>query len=523
MAAITRPVPDEKIFHGLLGDITMELDRFTEADPVGVLASLLSTFSAYIGNGPRIVSRGKPMPLAIWPVLVGVSGIGRKGTATNLAMEVIESAFYDFHNTNIVGGFPATGLGFMETLEERKDATGKVRPMQFIEEEMDSFIKAATKDARLGTNVRKAWDGSTLTHKTAKDDYRVSKPHLGIIGHAQPKNWARIRNSADATGGTYNRFLPLFVHRSKSLPVFGGQADMAEIITRCGHALRQAGNFAQEVKVLTVPKSVAARFEKYHRPECDKLTGSTEELSEFAERAMAYMLRIGGVFCLSDRRTSISIEDFDAALALITYSVQSVIYVMNKNRQFSGRSALAQKTAEALDEFGPMTITALWSKVGRHVLREHIEDALIELGDDILRFMPVRKGPGRPGLWVCLKNDLPEGVKVVNEDGEEVAPSTSSAEAEEEDPTVTIKVEVIRDEPIKDEPQKPVERLELTAAPKAAPKAQEAPKAPQKPAQPPKAGPAREPVNGEKIKSGRKGRKPQPKRPEPNPALAGWL
>lgn len=320
------PTPDEVMFTGPLGEMVNELDKYTEGSKVGVLVTLLGALSAAVGSMPGVGTGKGHMPLSFWPVLVGPTGIGRKGTATGIAMRVVKSALANFYEHNVVYGCPATGLGFATVLDERA-VRNIPSPVLIVEEEMDNFVSNAKKDAKIGTYLRKAWDGADITHKTSQSDLRIESPHVAIVGHIQPKNWGAITGSKDATGGTYNRFFPVWVIRSKKLPVFS-TPDPADTIEKLGHKFRAMVNFGQEVSDLTVPDDVAEIFEAKHREICDGLTSGNEELGQYTERAMAYMIRLAGLYCLADKRTELRVEDFDAALALVEYMVQTVTYTL---------------------------------------------------------------------------------------------------------------------------------------------------------------------------------------------------
>lgn len=172
-----RPVPDEAIYFGLLGKITKQLDPLTEGDPIGVLVSLMAGFSAYIGHGPSVQTGKGDSNLQFWTVLVGQSGLGRKGTATGIASRVLTSAFGEFAESSVIDGLPATGLGLLTELVDRAEGT-IATPALFIEEEMDMFINNAGKDPKVGVYLRKAWDGQTLAHRTSKVSTLLRRPHL---------------------------------------------------------------------------------------------------------------------------------------------------------------------------------------------------------------------------------------------------------------------------------------------------------------------------------------------------------
>ncbi|MEU7830360.1 DUF3987 domain-containing protein [Nonomuraea sp. NPDC049129] len=320
------PVADPVMFTGPIGKMVDELDQYTEGSKVGVLVTLFAGLSAAVGTLPRVGTGTRKMPMSFWPVLVGATGRGRKGTATAIAMKVIESGLGDFAEHSLVYGLPATGLGFANELHERS-VRGVALPTMFVEEEMDTFVTNAKRDTKVGVYLRKAWDGANISHRTSQTDLMVKKPHVAIVGHIQPKNWGAISGSKDATGGTYNRFFPVWVEQSKKLPVFA-LVDPSELIEKLGNRLRQIVNYASEVSDLTVPDDVAKIFEAKHREICDALTTGSEELGQYTERAMAYMIRIAGLYCLADKREVLKVQDFDAALALVQYMVETVTYTL---------------------------------------------------------------------------------------------------------------------------------------------------------------------------------------------------
>ena len=360
------PKIDPVAFDNPFGEMAKDLDPYTEGSMQGVMVTLLSAYSGYLGHTTRVQTGRGTSPLATWFVLVGLSGKGRKGATARIAMPVIKKAFNKWASEHVLHGIPATGLGMMAELNEHDGNSVFV-----LEEEMDTFINNAKKDTKVGVYLRKAWDGETITHKTAKADFKLENPHLGFVGHVQPKNWGAISGSKDATGGTYNRFLAIYVEQSKRVPVFGGP-DPADAIEQAAKRLRGIAAWGREVEVVSVPADVARRFEEHHRPACESLTEGSEELAEMAERALAYMIRIAALYALASRREEISVEDLDSALALVTYAVESVRYVLP---DLAGES-LAQKILTALETYGTLSSSELWDVVGRNRSRSEIQEAL---------------------------------------------------------------------------------------------------------------------------------------------------
>ncbi|SFI81252.1 Protein of unknown function [Streptosporangium canum] len=397
------PEPDLVMFTGPIGKMVNELDPFTEGSKVGVLTTLLAGFSAAVGNLPGVGTGKGSMNLSFWPVLVGPTGVARKGTATGIAMKVLTEGLGTFGINNVVYGCPATGLGFAAELSERA-IRGVAAPVLFIEEEMDTFISNSKRDTKIGTYLRKAWDGATINHRTSQTDLVIMKPHVAIVGHVQPKNWGAISGSKDATGGTYNRFFPVWVMQSKKLPVFA-TPNPEEIIKKLGNRFRQMVNFAQEVTDLVVPDDVAEVFEHKHREICDALTTGNEELGQYTERAMAYMIRIAGLYCLADKRTELKVADFDAALALVHYMVETVTYTLPEAE--SDGSDIPARILAYIREAGPEGATS--TEVARKFQRVRaaeiraITDACVQI-----KTTKMRSEGGRPATLFTWVEEIAE-------------------------------------------------------------------------------------------------------------------
>ncbi|MET9249703.1 hypothetical protein [Nonomuraea sp. NPDC003709] len=374
------------------------------------MVSLMSAYSAYIGYGPTVETGKGSSPLALWGVLVGRSGVGRKGTATGIARRVVEGAFASFAEESVVEGLPATGLGFITELADRAEGT-LANPVWFIEEEGDALLSNARRDAKVGIYLRKSFDAQTIAHKTKVDDLRVRRPHLGLTMHVQPRNWAAVAGGKDATGGTWNRLLPVWVQQSKTLPVFES-SDAHEVIRQAARALRQAGDYARQVDTVTVPAHVAHLFEAKHRPIVEAMI-STEAMSQYAERAMAYMIRLAGLFALSERRDEVSERDFDAALALVCYSIETIAYVLPE-AEASEETALTVKVENYIREAGQAGRTATEIYRALTIKASDLREVVAQLDTiEIVKGQSAKGTGGRPSMRYLYV--MPEGSDETNE------------------------------------------------------------------------------------------------------------
>lgn len=485
MAAIEAPIPEDAVFDNVFGDLTKLLDPHTEAHRVAVMASFMSIFSAYIGKGPYVRAGRKKMPLSFWTILCGPTGKGRKGTATGLAMEIADMAIPTFINGQIQYGIDS-GLGLIQELYGRINGeTGTLapEPLCFYEEEFSKVLEAAKKDRRFGATMTKLWDGSTIMHKTAKETYLVPNPHASFISHVQPKLLRSVRKSKDAAGGTYNRFVVLWSMKSKSIPTFEESAEYDAVIAEAVRMFRRICHGAADITAIRVSPELGRKFDRHHRPTMETLTSVSEEIAEFGERAVPYLLRIAGIYALAEKSEWIKEEHFDSALALMRYSVQSLQYVLSSENSFGGRTPLAEKVATVVKEHGIMTYSAMKALCSGTNTKATYIQAFIELNGEVVVFQKAMKGRGyRGGWWLAAKGQpLPEGSTIVDLKESDAEPSDTDDPTEHPNykmPTedVTEEAEIIVEEVtvIKEDPEPESEPRKAIAAPKpakAAPKA----------------------------------------------------
>ena len=75
------PILSRDAFYGLAGDIACTIEPHTEADPAAILLQTLAAAGNLLGSGLHCKVEATRHPLLIFPVLVGISSKGRKGTS----------------------------------------------------------------------------------------------------------------------------------------------------------------------------------------------------------------------------------------------------------------------------------------------------------------------------------------------------------------------------------------------------------------------------------------------------------
>jgi hypothetical protein len=370
------PVAAPEIYTGILGDITHAAAPGTEADPVGILGSLLAMAGVAVGTVPHVQVGNDRHPLLIWPLLFGSTGSGRKGGATQTGAVFARAACPDF------GDYATSGLSSGEGLVERiRDSDGKDDPgvadkrLIAIETEFGTVMARAARDgSTLAEVCRQAWNGEALSVLNRKR-LNASWSHVGIIGHIAPKDFRRRLAAADLAAGTYNRYLPLYVERSRRLPIPEG-ADLA-VVNRLGGELGKKITAAKPVTRLQLDGEATALWcdELY-----DELTAPDDEdaaWAEFMRRAAPYCLRIAGLYAVLDGRRLIGKADLTAAGALVRYSAASARYVLATQPR-DPRLARLTREITAAGETG-LTRTQISALFGRNLPGAALGDLLDEL------------------------------------------------------------------------------------------------------------------------------------------------
>ena len=340
-----RPIPGEEIFHGPLGDIVNILDPHTEADPIGVLMSLMTMYSVAIGPEPTVKVGNTNQKLVVWTILAGDSGIGRKGTATGDARLVVEKAVpHLFDRTSHFISAPNSGAGFVADLhnralqndwvEKKEDDDGEVHisgllpgfPALMVVPEMAAVFRTNKVDTTLSQNLREAWEGGSLSNVTKKESIVVDSPHIGIVGHITPTELETSLSESDSGGGTANRMLWIFVERSKRLKLGGNLS--GEELEKAASMFKEAVDFASDFGgTVTLSQEAKNYWLDVVYDEIDEAILSSETVKTFAARSIPYAYRLAALYALSCHRTEISVDDLDAAAGIIRYVVESINHI----------------------------------------------------------------------------------------------------------------------------------------------------------------------------------------------------
>jgi len=337
------PLRNGDVFACYLGDIALRLNPTTEADPIGVMASLLGPVGVAIGPGPHLRIGDDLHPLVVWPLLVGRTGIGKKGTAWATARRVITAAAPEFAACNIHSGLTSgEGLAAVFAEDDPDDQPRKpnrtARPARLLptddtrlldfEPEWAGVMARMRRDGNsLSATLRAAWEGGNLSTLTVTA--RVARQsHIGVMAHITPQEFADKVSLSDMAGGTYNRFLPVFVACSKLLP--GGSVAPDELVTELGTDLAARLDKAAGLGLLGFAADGERAWRRLYL-ELGTHFGDDGPVEQFTSRAGPNCLRVAAIYAALDGTDAITADHLTAAAALIRYSTASARAVFTNN------------------------------------------------------------------------------------------------------------------------------------------------------------------------------------------------
>lgn len=377
------PVARPEMYHGILGEIVHAAAPSTEADPVGVLVSLISGVGVVIGPDTFVQIGNTRHPLLVWPLLFGRTGSGRKGEAGETANVFLRQAAATYGDIAVTG--LSSGEGLIERIRDNDEDNDKDnggtedKRLAVTEPEFASVMARAKREgSTLGYVLREAWTGKPLSVLNRRA-LHASTSHVGIVGHITPREFRVRLAEAEMSGGTFNRFLPVYVERSQKLPIPAGVPD--ETVKLLGGRLQKAITGAKGAGAIGLSPEAA---ELWTAELYDEFTEADDEdalWTEFARRAAPYCRRVAALYSVLDGRTNVSKGDLAAAAALVRYAVDTCRYVLDGRR----RDPRTDRIVRALDGAGDQglsraEISALFSRnLAAKVLAELLT-ALVETG-----------------------------------------------------------------------------------------------------------------------------------------------
>jgi 5S rRNA maturation endonuclease (ribonuclease M5) len=326
------PVLGEAAYQGLAGDVVRALAPTTEAAPVALLVTFLSAAGALIGSKPHAWAADEEHPCRIWPLLVGSTASGRKGSSWSAVRRVIGAAEPLFLTAHFESGL-SSGEGLIERVrdssggpeEKTYDAGVSDKRLFVVESEFSTVLARAKRESRvLSQTLRQAWDsrGDLRVLNRKGNGLRASGAHIALTGHVTPDELKWRLTDVEIVNGFINRFLLVLVKRSQRLPRGGGAPD--EVVRNLGERLADVVASAKNVqRVERTPAADALWCEHIYL----ELAPDDEReglVTKAAARAIPYTIRLSVLYALLYGRREVDVEHLEAAIAVWRFARRSI-------------------------------------------------------------------------------------------------------------------------------------------------------------------------------------------------------
>jgi len=334
--------PAEEAFYGLPGEIVRAIEPHSEADPVALLAQLLTMFGNVIGRSAHYVVEADQHTCNLYIALVGATSKSRKGTSASRILRLLESIEPAWTSERIQDGL-SSGEGLIwavrdaiETqhpIKERgrvvgyqmviDDAGVSDKRLLVIQPELASTLRVMTRDGNiLSATVRQAWDTGHLRILNKNSPATATGAHISVIGHITKDELRRYLDRTECGNGFANRFLWICVKRSQCLPEGGSLLDSK--LKPLQEKLHKAIDSARTVTRIQRDDEARADWHKVY-PELSD--GKPGLLGSVTARAEAQVVRLSCLYALLDMSTVIRKEHLAAALAFWEYSDNSARFI----------------------------------------------------------------------------------------------------------------------------------------------------------------------------------------------------
>lgn len=378
-SAVLPPV-HPRAWAGPLGEAACRIAPTTEADPVAVLAQLLALFGAMCGDAPHVRLGGVDHPARIWPLVVGKTGSGRKGTSLAEARSLARTwgPYADRYLAARIAYGLSSGEGLLASLGAGsndhdgpdREAVAPDGRLMVVETEFARVLTAAKRDgSTLGPILRQMWDAGDAQIMTRAAPLKVSGAHLGLVAHITPRELRAKLQESDVAGGTLNRLLIIASERPHLLPHEPRHPAVEDLAQDLTVALEQARSWGREIRRDREAEALWPDvYAALAAEEPDGMLGSV------LARGPAYTMRLALAFALSEGSSTISKHHLLSGLALWHYSTASARLLFGDARTSTDEHRLVAALADAGDG---LTRTEIYQLFGGNRRAEQLQ-ALVE-------------------------------------------------------------------------------------------------------------------------------------------------
>jgi hypothetical protein len=356
------PVLDRTALYGVIGDIVKLIEPHTEADPAGILFTLMAQCGNLIGPLPYYkVDIASQLRLNMFVMLVGKTAKARKGTVGELVKFILRGIDDEWTTTRQLSGL-STGEGIIHAMrDEEKKWNKELQDFEIIDPGISDkrlmiteseFARPLMAMERSGNTlspiIRDAWDCSTLRTATRSNGQTATNPFVSIVAHITEAELSKRMTQTELANGFANRFMFCSTRRSKML-AFSDEVD-DEALAALGVRLREAIVYAKRIGRVKMTSAAADMWRQIYPVISEDRPGL---LGNVLARAEAHVLKVSTLFTALDMKGAIDEQHLEGALAAWAYSEASSKYIFGT----ASGDALADEILRALLHRGKLGLT----------------------------------------------------------------------------------------------------------------------------------------------------------------------
>jgi Protein of unknown function (DUF3987) len=391
-----RPQPgpewSDEIFYGLSGEIIKRASQHNEAHPAGMLLDFLVSMGSIFGRTCYFNINSTKHYSNEFMVRVGDSSYSRKGGGRDEIDRLLRCVDKNWLDSRTLNGFGSSEAIIDQIRDSSVQQRFDKRSNSYItthvpgiddkrlcvrEGEMASlFLLASKTESRADVIMRDGWDGKALRNivkgKSAdgfSNSLVCEEPHFSVSGDTTRNELiAKLPDGSDENGFG-NRFLYVYVYRTKLCPVGGPEIDWSK---EAAH-LYDVIEFAKKQRFVGLTPTAYTTWKRmYTQIENSPLPGLAGKMTS---RASAHVRRLALIYAMLDLSPSVHIKHLRAAQLLWSYCADSAQYI------FNGTSKSQIKLLRWLEK-QPVPVTRSQIREDfyqRHKKAEHIETIMDDL------------------------------------------------------------------------------------------------------------------------------------------------
>jgi len=358
---ISPPTADPAMFYGLLGEFAKCAALGTEANPVAVMAGAMAWLSSAMGRNIGLFAGNAWHGIRLNTVHVGRSSVGRKGDSLALLKRTIKAMATE--RTELLPKKHEGGLSTREGLAMlihddyyagKEMIEGIIDKRLFvIEEEFCNVLSQSKREGNtLSACVRGLFDGVSI-QPAAKSGVWASNPHIAIHGCITPTELRTKMSEGEMGNGFANRFMIFWAERTcinafprrASDDEVDGLAEKFRDVIEFGLSGYPIGKDTVTLKLLP---GARAAYEQAYR-EFNTPHPGGERITGLLARRAPILLRMAGLFAITDRTLEISAQHIQAAHAWMAYFAQSVHFIFPPSTNSAEHETLRNEHSEKLN------------------------------------------------------------------------------------------------------------------------------------------------------------------------------